>query len=366
MTNFVMTTKVITMNTLKMHIKLNGIKLSEIAAHTGIDQSLISRIVSGERIPTNAQLERIASCTGLDFHQLLKESLGRKVYELLRPYPEVALEAMMVAEERIAYLRSENKFIPIEIDAALRDKLNKIDALHGEWQQKRPLSGISLKKMEEYFYTAYTYESNRIEGNTLTLQETHLVINEGITIGGKSLSEHFEAINHKEAIEMIYALAKDSIPFSNYRLKQIHQLILKGIDNHNAGKYRQVAVRISGSEHIPPESFELDMLMDDYFEFYEQNRHKMHPVLLAAEMHERLVTIHPFVDGNGRTSRLVMNLILLQNGYTIANLKGNLENRLRYYRALENVQLHHDKTDFYHLIADHVMQSLQEHLALTK
>jgi fido (protein-threonine AMPylation protein)/transcriptional regulator with XRE-family HTH domain len=364
MTNFVMTYDVIMMNTLKMHIKSNGIKLSDIAMHTGIDQSLISRIVSGQRIPTNEQLERIASYTGLDFHQLLKESLGRKVYELLRLYPEVALDAMMVAEERIAYLRSDKKFIPIEIDSSLRDKLTKIDLLHNQWQKRRPISGITLKKMEEYFHTSYTYESNRIEGNTLTLQETHLVINEGITIGGKSISEHFEAINHKEAIEMIYALAKDAIPLSNYRLKQIHQLILKGIDNQNAGRYRQVAVRISGSEHVPPEPFELEMLMEDYFEFYNQNRHQLHPVLLAAEMHERLVTIHPFVDGNGRTSRLVMNLILLQNGYTIANLKGSLEHRLRYYKALEAVQLNHDKTDFYDLIADHVLQSLEEHLAL--
>jgi Fic family protein len=104
--------------------------------------------------------------------------------------------------------------------------------------------------------------------------------------------------------------------------------------------------------------------MEDYFIYYEQNRTRLHPVLLAAEMHERLVTIHPFIDGNGRTSRLVMNFILLQNGYTIANLKGNLENRLAYYAALQKVQLNHDSTDFYTLIIDHALASLKEHLML--
>jgi Fic family protein len=218
--------------------------------------------------------------------------------------------------------------------------------------------------MEEYFQTSYTFESNRIEGNTLTLQETHLVINEGITIGGKSMHEHLEAINHKEAIALLMDLVSNKTPFTAFRLKQLHQLILKGIDTKNAGVYRRLPVRISGSAHIPPEPYLVDKLMEDYFLFYESQKSIVHPALLAAEMHERLVSIHPFVDGNGRTARLVMNLILLQNGYTIANLKGNLADRMRYYQALEKVQINHENEDFYQLILEHAEISLTEHLHL--
>jgi Fic family protein len=218
--------------------------------------------------------------------------------------------------------------------------------------------------MEEYFYTSYTYESNRIEGNTLTLQETHLIINEGITIGGKSMNEHLEAINHKEAIDLLKDLVQKKTPLNSYRLKQLHQLILKGIDNRNAGKYRDVPVRISGSSHIPPEPYLIEKMMEDYFLFYETQKSSLHPIILATEMHERLVSIHPFIDGNGRTSRLIMNLILLQNGYTIANLKGNLSDRMKYYNALEKVQVNHESDDFYQLIIRNVHESLKEHIHL--
>lgn len=137
-----------------------------------------------------------------------------------------------------------------------------------------------------------------------------------------------------------------------------------GIDTKNAGTYRKVEVRISGSKHIPPNALQVAALMEGYFEFYELNKRTLHPVILAAEMHERLVSIHPFIDGNGRTARLVMNLILLQNGYTLVNIKGNLKNRLKYYQALEQVQLNHQHTEFYKLILNSAEKSLLQHLAL--
>jgi Fic family protein len=349
---------------LKQHIETKGIRVNEIALHLGVTQSYVSRLLSGERVPSTEHLKLIADFTGINYVELLKEHLGNQIYKLVKDYPEVAGEAMIFAEERVKYLRSSQKMIPIEVDESIHTKLSTIDQLQAKWTAAHPINIVQLQKLREYFHTSYTFESNRIEGNTLTLQETHMVINEGITIGGKTMSEHLEAINHKEAIELIYALVEADVPLTSHRLKQIHQLILKGVDSKNAGRYRHVNVRISGSEHLPPDHFELDSLMTDYFKFYEQHRHQMHPVLLAAEMHERLVTIHPFVDGNGRTARLIMNLILLQNGYTIANLKGSLEDRLRYYKALEAVQLNHEKNDFYQLIADHVLLSLEEHIAL--
>ena len=117
--------------------------------------------------------------------------------------------------------------------------------------------------------------------------------------------------------------------------------------------------------HIPPEHVLVEDFMKDYFVYYERNKSRTHPVILAAEMHERLVSIHPFVDGNGRTARLVMNLILLRHGYTIANLKGDLSSRLRYYKTLEDIQVHNAPDDFYNVIIDAVVTSLSRHLELS-
>lgn len=234
-----------------------------------------------------------------------------------------------------------------------------------QWENKKPLDATQLQKMANYFNTKYTYESNQIEGNTLDFQETHLVVNEGITIGGKTMREHLEAINHQEAIDFIIDLASNKFDFNERVLKQIHQLILKGTNKSEAGVYRTTQVRITGSKHIPPEAFLLNDLMEDYFHFYNQQKNSLHPVILAAEMHERLVSIHPFIDGNGRTSRLVMNLILLQSGYPIVSLKGDLANRQRYYKALEAVQINHEKDDFYLLIIENTHKSLKEHIKMS-
>lgn len=363
MTIFVM--NIFVMKLINQKRKEHNLKISDLAAKLNIDTSLMSRILSNKRKPTRQQLKTLSNILDISFLDLMKECLVDEVVDILKEYPQVAQEILCVAEERVQYLMSNQKFKIISLSKDLMEELRTIDSLKNKWDKCRPLNQIQLKKMEEYFLTSYTYESNRIEGNTLTFQETHLVINEGITIGGKSMSEHLEAINHKEAIEMIKDLVLNKTPLNSFRLKQLHQLILKGIDNRNAGRYRDVPVRISGSSHIPPEPYLIEKLMEDYFLFYETQKSTLHPVILAAEMHERLVSIHPFIDGNGRTSRLIMNLILLQNGYTIANLKGNLSDRMNYYNALEKVQINHERDDFFQLIIKHVNESLKEHIHLS-
>ena len=341
-----------------------GLKINDLASKVGVDASLMSRIISGQRKPSKTQLRQLSEVLSIDYQELLKHHLSEEVVNLLKPYTSIAESVLEVAEERIAYLSGKNKLEVVELSPILKSLLDKINEKRMLWEAKKPLEAIQLNKMRDYFHTAYTYESNRIEGNTLTLSETHLVINEGVTIGGKSMREHLEAINHQEAIALILELVQQQTPLNAYYLKQIHALVLNGIDKRNAGVYRNVPVRISGSEHIPPEPYLIDKLMEDYFLFYEAQKDKLHPVILAAEMHERLVTIHPFIDGNGRTSRLIMNLILLQNGYTIVNLKGDLQQKLAYFRALEAVQVNHDKEDFHLLIAKHALQSLEEHIKL--
>lgn len=228
----------------------------------------------------------------------------------------------------------------------LKNRLNHLRQTHSD-------------KVAKAFDIEYTYESNKIEGNTLTLQETALVIEKGLTIGGKSLNEHLEAINHQHAIEYIKELASEKQTISERDLLQIHQLILQGIDNPNAGKYRNVQVLISGAKHIPPQPYLVPKEMESLFIWYNENKDHLHPVELSAEMHERLVTIHPFIDGNGRTSRLLMNLILLQNGFPIAILKGDTDNRLKYYSALETAQTQNNKQPFINLISDNVRETME-------
>ena len=241
--------------------------------------------------------------------------------------------------------------------------LSRIDVLQAQLNHYRDIDQASIEKA---LNIEYTYDSNRIEGNTLTLRETDLVIHKGLTVGGKPLVEHLEAINHYEAVELIRDLAQQNASFDRPALLSLHALVLRGIDKHYAGRFRDIPVMISGSRHTPPQPLQVDPLMDDYFSFYEKSKDALHPVILATEMHERLVTIHPFVDGNGRTARLVMNLILLQRGYPIAIIHGDTESRLQYYDALEQCNLKQDKTAFYDFIATIILQSLEKRLSLIK
>ena len=220
----------------------------------------------------------------------------------------------------------------------------------------RPFNTAQLANLQEAFDTEYTYESNRIEGNTLTLMETDLVIHKGITIEGKPLKDHFEAVNHLNAIDYIREVVKNQTAFDRKTLLDIHALILQGIDRSNAGSYRRVNVRISGSRHVCPAYEKVPDKMDEYFSWHASHKDSLHPVQLAAEMHEKLVSIHPFVDGNGRTARLVMNLILLQSGYPITVIASDRTRRTNYYDTLEACHLSagSDNSRFKLLIAKYV------------
>lgn len=241
--------------------------------------------------------------------------------------------------------------------------LSEIDKLKAELSTLRPLPTEALRKIQDALDVEYTYESNRIEGNTLTLQETALVVNEGVTISGKSMREHLEAINHAEAIGFIKDIAKDSIEINERLIKEIHAIILHGIDRENAGKYRNVTVMISGSIHMPPQPYLIESHMENFITGYHQRvANKEHPVIIAAYLHNELVKVHPFIDGNGRTSRLLMNLYLLSKGYVVVSLKGDNESKKNYYLALEKSHTTNDPTDFYTLIAKNEKDSLSRFL----
>ena len=198
------------------------------------------------------------------------------------------------------------------------------------------------------------YNSNAIEGNTLTLSETKVVL-EGITIGGRSIIEHLEVINHREAILFVEDLVSKKESLSEWNVRNIHALVLKGIDDQNAGKYRGENVVISGSTHIPPKHYEIKHLMERLIAEYQNTWPHYHPVVRATLLHGEFVRIHPFVDGNGRTARLLLNLELMKNGFTPIIIKNR--NRADYYRVLDLAHTTMDYGPFVGLVSGVVVES---------
>jgi Fic family protein len=198
----------------------------------------------------------------------------------------------------------------------------------------RPISPSVLQKIREEFQIEMTYNSNAIEGNSLTLKETFWVIQEGLTIKEKPLKDHLEAKNHKEALDFLYDLidSKDKHIISERLIKELHQLVVRDSQRDIAGKYRDGDVIISGSDHKPPSYFELKERMDELMKWMQKHYKTMHRIEFAALLHHQLAHIHPFWDGNGRTSRLMMNVFIMQAGYPIAIILKN--DRKRYYRVL--------------------------------
>jgi Fic family protein len=249
----------------------------------------------------------------------------------------------------------------------LQDLLQQIDSLKSRLQTLRPLPAEALSKIRAAFEMEYTYESNRIEGNTLTLQETALVVSEGVTIGGKSMTEHLEAINHAQAVEFIKDIACADVEITERTIKEIHAIILHGINREQAGKYRNVPVMIVGSKHTPPQPYLIEPQMEQFIGNYQAMKaNGEHPVLVAAFLHDELVKIHPFIDGNGRTSRLLMNLYLLSNDYTITTLKGDDEAKRAYYVALEQSHVEGNREAFYLLAANAVKQSMARYISIVE
>lgn len=227
------------------------------------------------------------------------------------------------------------------------DFFKELDTKKKLLDKKRSLPKKTLQSLEENFKLEWTYNSNAIEGNTLTLKETKVAL-EGITIGGKSVREHLEAINHNEAIEYLQDIISDDIELTEADIKNIHSIVLKGIDNDNAGRYRSENVIISGATHIPPAHYKVPELMEKLIYRYDEWKEKYHPIIVASLLHAEFVKIHPFIDGNGRTARLLMNFEAMKNGYPPIIIK--VKDRLKYYEALDKGAVKGDYTDFIKLV----------------
>lgn len=269
----------------------------------------------------------------------------------------IPIDAIKPVDKRV--IKADNLDFIIDLEDSY---FNEVDKLKKELDSKSPIPKETLRSLEESINLEWTYNSNGIEGNTLTLRETQVVL-EGITVGGKSIKEHLEAINHEKAILYLNDLVREKNPITEWNIKSIHQLVLKDIDEENAGRYRRENVTIKGATHIPPDYLKVPELMEKLVLNYEK-WNDFNPIIQAALLHGELVKIHPFVDGNGRTSRLLMNLVLMNHGYNPVIIKK--EDRLEYYEALDKAHTTADYTDFVKLIIKLEIEILKKYLELLR
>jgi Fic family protein len=222
------------------------------------------------------------------------------------------------------------------IDTTYRNELQAtFDRLQDKMavlKKSRPLPNIALQKIKENLCLEWTYNSNSIEGNTLTLQETQMVLQDGITVKGKSLREHFEAKNHEKAIHFLYSIVEDNYELRAKDILSLHSLVLNFIEEDFAGRFRNGGVRINGANFVPPNANKVSDLLDELIYFISINPLKLNDLELATVFHHKFVWIHPFFDGNGRTVRLAMNLLLMRKGFPPAIILSN--DRKKYYDAL--------------------------------
>ncbi|MCL2177394.1 MAG: Fic family protein [Firmicutes bacterium] len=239
------------------------------------------------------------------------------------------------------------------------DIFKKVDELKKVIDKARPFESDMLKQLKAYFRIGLTYSSNALEGNTLTISETKVLLEEGLTVGGKPLSCTYEALGHASAYDFMFTLVKGRIITESDVLK-MHKLFYTNIDNKNAGVYRDKAVVITGSQYPVTEVSKIKAEMAGLVEWAERERDKYHPVEFAALLHKKFVFIHPFIDGNGRISRLLMNAALIQSGYVIAIIPPIL--RAEYIALLEKART--DDKPFIQFIADRVYESQKEVIRL--
>ncbi|PRZ21619.1 Fic family protein [Flavobacterium granuli] len=338
---------------LKTAREQKGLKTREVAQILSIDQALISKFETGTRKPTREQLIKLAALLEIDLEPLMIIWLKEKIIQEIG-HEEFALQALKAAKEEI---KSNRESSVKKVSALLQKLLDEIDLLKAKLHPFRPLENSTLQQIIEL---EFTHSSNWIEGNTLTLTETDLVVNEGQTIEGKSMREHLEAINHQEALAFIKSVIQKNTPFGEKELLSLHSIILRGIVPKEAGHYRNISISIKDNSFIPAEPPTISKEIDALFNWYESNKNSIHPIILAATVKERLMTIHPFINGNGKVSRLIMNLILLQHGYQIANIKANENERMLYYQTLKASLTRENKENFIVFVAQNEKANLEK------
>lgn len=239
------------------------------------------------------------------------------------------------------------------------DLYKLLDLYQAQINKRRPFQGELLKQLKAYYRIGLTWSSNALEGNTLTENETKVLLEDGLTVGGKPLRYTFEALGHAKAYDFMFTLLKNRT-ITERDILTLHRLFYENIDREHAGKYRDLDVFISGSKYPVTEPGDIRREMDEFFQWIEAERKRMHPVVFAAQLHKRFVFIHPFQDGNGRIARLIMNTALIQDGYLLAVIPPVL--RHEYIQLLEKA--HSNALPFQQFIAERVLESQKEIMRL--
>ncbi len=235
------------------------------------------------------------------------------------------------------------------ITDSINSKLQLIDKLQTKLASHRPIPTATLNSLKDDLRLNWTYNSNAIEGNTLTLKETKVAL-EGITIGGKTIVEHLEATNHSYAISYVEQISTENSPLTENIIKNIHSLVLKSIDTSNAGIYRNQNVIISGATHVPPNHLLIQEQIKNLINMYNNDWINLHPICKASLLHGEFVKIHPFIDGNGRTARLLMNFSLMKDKFIPIIITN--DQRYKYYEALDKAHTTNEYDDFITLISE--------------
>jgi len=233
----------------------------------------------------------------------------------------------------------------------------KIDRYHEVISTVRPFEGHMLKQLKDYYRIGLSWSSNALEGNTLTISETKVVLEDGLTIGGRPLRDFYETVGHGQAYDFMFTLIKDKYITLN-NIRTMHHLFCKNIDELNAGTWRKELVIVSGTDYVFPKPQDIEEQMLRLEKWIKVERKNYHPVTFAALLHLKFVSIHPFIDGNGRISRLIMNLSLLQDGYQLAIIPPVL--RAEYYDSIRQYQ-NKDKADpFCDFIGERLYETQKE------
>lgn len=243
----------------------------------------------------------------------------------------------------------------------VQDLLKKIDGLQHEINQYRPFEEPMLAQLKAYYRIGLTYSSNALEGNSLTETETKIILEDGLTAGGKPLRDHLETLGHSQAYDFIFTLMHQKL-FTEQDVLALHRMFYGRIDEAEAGNYRRQMVLISGSQYPVPDWPHVPALMKQWVGRLEEQSGTLHPVELACQMHKEFVFIHPFIDGNGRVARLLTNLMLLQARYLIVIIPPIV--RAEYIQALEKA--HTDDRDFRRFMAERVIETQKDYLRLLR
>ncbi len=302
-----------------------GLKTRELAQLAGIDQALISKFESGTRKPTKDQVAKLSQLLEIDYETLMVAWLKEKIlYEIGND--EFALKALLLAEQEIQKNKKEIDFAIISSNQII---LDEIEALKNQLQS---FNHFELRQISKTLELEFIFKSIHSNGNSLTLEETKSVINDGITISGKNMQEHLEAINFQEVAAYIKDLSQKKTSLSEKEFLSIHNLIFKGIPFENAGKYK----------NDPLVSREMNLLLN----WYETHKNNLNPIILASEIYLKILDINPFEKGTLQIANIIMNWILFQNNYVYAVAKTDKNKSDEYFSALDEYLIKNDKSVF--------------------